>query len=129
MYRIYIFILLSISWNASAHTITVEYGFSKFILEMREHELRFQQKEHTATVIHQDCNSKLFEDFRSRFSLLLKDPPANHRSGAEFQVKYRIDDRDGILNTSHPFSQTLLSIPKQFDILKLASIYRCKKRI
>lgn len=129
MYRIFFIISLLYALPNYAQTISVEYGSSKYSLEMGEHEVRLQQKEHVATITRQDCNDKLFADFLTRFSLLLKEPPACHKSKAEFQVKYQIDNREGILNTPHPFSQSLLSIPKQFDILKLASIYRCKKRI
>lgn len=126
MFKLIAFTLLLLPMSAFSQTILVEYGHNIYSLEMSENEIRFQKKEHVAIVTKQPCSTNLFNDFKTRFSALTN-LPEDKVSGAEFLVKYKVGDKEGIQITTHPYSQVLLSIPKQFDIFKLATEYRCKK--
>lgn len=110
-----------------AQSINVEYGFNIYALNMNDKEITFQKKEYVAKVTKEECSTKLFNDYKQRLSILTKETPKDQTTGSEFLVKYKIDAKSGTLTPSHPFAQVLLSIPKTFDVFKLATEFRCQK--
>lgn len=110
-----------------AQSIQVEYGFNIYSLAITEQEITYKKKDFTAVVKKEKCSTKLFNDYASKFKEMKKDLPKDQTSGAEFLVKYKIDDKEGILTPSHPLAQKLLSIPNSFDVFKLATEFRCEK--
>ena len=110
-----------------AQSINVEYGFNIYSLNMTDKEITFQKKEYVATVTKEECSTKLFNDYKKRFSILTKETPKDQTTGSEFLVKYKVDAKSGTLTPNHPYAQALLSIPKTFDVFKLATELRCHK--
>lgn len=121
-------LLLALSTNLWAQKIEVEYGFNIYSLNISEKEITYQKKDFQALVTKEECSTKLFNDYASKFKDLTKDLPKDQTTGAEFLVKYKIDDKEGVLTPSHPFAQKLLSIPSSFDVFKLATEFRCEKK-
>ncbi len=116
------------SQSLFAQSIHVEYGFNIYSLNLTPKEVTFQKKEYVAKVTKEECSTKLFNDYVSRFSDLTKDQPKDQTTGSEFLVKYKIDDKEGVLTPQHPFAQKLLGIPGSFDVFKLATEFRCEKK-
>lgn len=110
-----------------AQSINVEYGFNLYSLNMSDKEITFQKKEYVITVTKEECSTKLFNDYKKRFSILTKETPKDQTTGSEFLVKYKVDAKSGTLTPDHPYAQVLLSIPKTFDVFKLATEFRCQK--
>ena len=110
-----------------AQSIQVEYGFNIYSLNLTDKEVKFQKKEYVATVTKEECSTKLFNDYVSRFANLAKEQPKDQTTGSEFLVKYKVDDKEGVLTPQHPFAQKLLAIPQSFDVFKLATEFRCQK--
>ena len=121
-------LLLGMSTNLWAQQIEVEYGFNIYSLNLTEKEITYQKKEYKAVVTKEECSTKLFNDYASKYKDIGKDLPKDQTTGAEFLVKYKIDGKEGILTPSHPLSQKLLSIPNSFDVFKLATEFRCEKK-
>lgn len=94
---------------------------------MTDKEITFKKKEYVATVVKEECSKKLFNDYKERFSILTKEIPKDETTGSEFLVKYKVDLKSGTLTPNHPYAQVLLSIPKNFDVFKLATEFRCQK--
>lgn len=111
-----------------AQSIHVEYGFNIYSLNLTAKEVTFQKKEYVATVTKEECSTKLFNDYVSRFANLSKERPKDQTTGSEFLVKYKIDGKEGVLTPQHPFAQKLLGIPGSFDVFKLATEFRCQKK-
>ena len=116
------------SLSAFAQTIKVEYGFNIYSLDITNKEITFKKKEFEAVVKKEKCSTNLFNDFALRFKALSSDKkPDDQSTGSEFLVKYKIDKKEGILTPQHPLAQRLLRIPKEFDVFKLATEFRCEK--
>lgn len=111
-----------------AQSIHVEYGFNIYSLNLTSKEVKFQKKEYVAIVTKEECSTKLFNDYVSRFADLSKEQPKDQTTGSEFLVKYKIDGKEGVLTPQHPFAQKLLDIPSSFDVFKLATEFRCEKK-
>ena len=124
------FSLLLLPLTSFAQNIDVEYGFNKYSLKMSSSEIKFQKKNHIIVVKKEECSANLFNDFTDRFAKLakVKQPDQKKVKLDDFQVKYKVDKNAGNLNTTHPYAKTLLSIPQQFDIFKLATEFRCEDK-
>ena len=119
--------LSCLSALAYSQEIKVEYGFNHYSLSMSKEEITFKKKSFSATVKKEECSTKLFNDFIERYAVLTKEEPKDQKTGAEFLVKYKVNKREGILTPTHPYAQTLLSIPQSFDVFKLATEFRCQE--
>lgn len=115
------------SVNAFSQEIRVEYGFNIYSLKMTKEEITYIKKDFEATVKKEPCSTNLFNDFVERFSDLTQDKPQNQTTGSQFLVKYKVDNKEGILTPTHSYAQKLLNIPNSFDVFKLATEIRCQK--
>lgn len=116
------------SFTTMAQSIHVEYGFNIYDLTITDQEITYTKKEFEAVVKKEKCSTNLFNDFQERMrKLSTEKKPADETKGSEFLVKYKIDNKEGVLTPKHPFAQKLLSIPQEFDVFKLATEFRCEK--
>ena len=123
-----IFIALYLcSFSVLAQDIDVEYGFNIYSIKITEKDVTFKKKNFVSKVTKEKCSTNLFNDFIKKFKPLTTEKPENQTNGSEFYVKYKVEQKNGILTPKHPFAQKLLSIPQQFDIFKLATEFRCQK--
>ena len=124
-----IFIALCLcSCSVLAQEIDVEYGFNIYSIKITEKDVTFKKKNFASKVTKEKCSTNIFNDFIKKFKPLSTEKPEDQTTGSEFYVKYKIEQKNGILTPKHPFSQKLLSIPQQFDIFKLATKFRCKEK-
>lgn len=124
--KITFLILILFGSALHAQTIHIEYGFNIFSLEINENQITYKKKSYTDSVKKQKCSENLFNNFSLKIKALIKKAPKDDKESGDFMVRYRFDNKTGILSPASRYGKKLLTLSQDFESFRLATEFRCE---